>query len=290
MPLRFNTVFNFPFCWPGIWAVWHAVCFIHFSESQSGSWGSEASLRKDAPMRISYLTALLAGSVALTGVAKADPVSILFGVPSSSTSPVLAYNSGNGSAGILSTSFGGGASLLTVSGSATGSPIIPQPQIQSNTIDIKTDFGVTLDVWVLETGITGPLGIYNMLSGFTSNLLTNASVIESTYVSAADNSFGTIVAGTTQTPSTFAGTLLATQTFTSTINSGLGSVSYTDATPNLTGPYSEVEEYQITFNAGGGEANETISTQAVPEPASLALLGAGMFGLGMIKRRVSATA
>jgi hypothetical protein len=235
-------------------------------------------------MRINFLTALALG-IAATGAsvvsAKADPVSMFFGVSGSSipaNNTVFAYNSGAGSAGFLSTT--DIPLSLTIQGSATGSPIIPQPQIQSNTVDIKTDHGVTLYVWVLETGITAPLGVYNMLSGFTSNILINASVVESTYVSTANNDFGTIVVGTTPTPTTFAGTLLASQSF-----SANGTVTDIDATPNFTGPYSEVQEYQITFNTGGGEVNATISTQYVPEPASLALLGVGMIGVGAVSRK-----
>jgi hypothetical protein len=222
-------------------------------------------------MRKQLLTALvLGGSVAMTGAALADPINIWIGVPGNAA---LVTANGSGTATIASTTI----STLTVQASATGSPILPQPQLTSNTIDIKNSSALTIDVWVWETSITGPLGSYNMLSGFTSNLVTNATVVESTYVSTSNNS----VTGT----GTFAGTLLASQSFT-----GNGGVTDIDATPNFGASYSEAEEYQITFNTGGGEVNATISTQAVPEPASMAWLGAGMIGIGAIKRRSSATA
>jgi hypothetical protein len=49
--------------------------------------------------------------------------------------------------------------------------------------------------------------------------------------------------------------------------------------------FSLTEVFTITAIAGGGTANDTIDLQAVPEPGTLALLGAGLIGLGFIRRR-----
>jgi PEP-CTERM motif len=156
--------------------------------------------------------------------------------------------------------------------------------LSSNTLDIKNSNALTIDVWVWETNLTGPLGKYNMVSGFTSNIITNASVVESTYVSATDFGFGT---GSTPTPTAFSGTLLASQLFTNPSTTPIdgGFDSYTDTTPNFTGLYSEAQEYQITFNTGGGEVNATIATYDAPEPASMAMLGVGMIGIGAVRRK-----
>jgi len=53
------------------------------------------------------------------------------------------------------------------------------------------------------------------------------------------------------------------------------------------GPYSVTALYTITAPAGSGSANSTVKIldQAIPEPASLALLGVALAGFGIIARR-----
>src|SRR6202789_3025450 len=186
-------------------------------------------------MRI-MTVALLAGVLGSTSNAKADPISV--GFSTTSTPPVTAAASS--STGDLSYSTGVGSFSVNQI-TAIGTPGVPEPTLDTTSIDVSSGGSGTLYVWITEQDISAPAGISNLLSGFTSNTWNGLvpSVTETTYLSKNNALFG--------------GTELATATFTTQSQS----VNDTVASPDLTSPYSETVEYILTF-AGQGSANDTI--------------------------------
>jgi hypothetical protein len=170
------------------------------------------------------------------------------------------------------------ANFSSVSVTAQGVPILPNPNLSSIAITATSrnvTGPVTLTIMVTQYGLSvdTPITLENTFTGntLTSNGAYTTFTVQN-YISANNAQFGTQ-------------TLMATADYS---NSGSGSfstgpISYGAPQDNL---FSETSIYTITFT--GPNASISASAQIiakVPEPATIALLGAGLLGLAAVRRR-----
>jgi hypothetical protein len=127
-------------------------------------------------------------------------------------------------------------------------------------LNVSTSGTGSLTLLITETNLTSSSGS-TLFGSFTAQELQGLDVTRSFYLDTTNSGSLTTLLGTTTSEN--------------------GSFSLT--TP-LSGPYSITEEIVLTATAGGGNLSSDDSV-SVPEPMSLALLGSGVFGLGMIRRR-----
>jgi hypothetical protein len=142
--------------------------------------------------------------------------------------------------------------------------------LSSTTFDVSGGSAATLQIFVSEQGVTGPVNLASYQSLLTVVAVPAGWTLkETTWLDPGNGRY----AGTS---------FLATDTFVSP-----GTKNVDSSLSVGSGPYSLTEIYTITSIAGGGTAQGSINLSALPEPGALSLVGLGLIGIAVLRRRVS---
>jgi len=118
--------------------------------------------------------------------------------------------------------------------------------------------------------LTSSLGV-TVVSGSAANTVTDKSCLSTTAGSVCPG--GSIVAGPSSPVIT---------------SPGASSASVTALVSSITAPYTVSEDVKFTLGAGSSvNFSASTFTSAVPEPMTFSLMGAGLLGLGLLRKRIS---